>query len=88
MAKKTVLHLNKGRTWLLHTVGKKRISGSRSLEALVTDQYGDVSGLSLGTPPDEGALSKDVQYGISLHPYPLEIVDYLGHYFLPVEKAA
>lgn len=82
MAKRAVLHLRKGSTWLLNRGGKQR----RSSVVFVADQYRAEPAESVGAGPEAGAGG--LHYGIDLHSYPLEIVDYLGHYFLPVEKAA
>jgi hypothetical protein len=76
MAKRAVLHLKKGKTWLLHTGNRNRSLVRKNGGVFVPDDYGD-AGLSAGS-----------SYGINLHAYPLEIVDVFGHYFLPVEKAA
>jgi hypothetical protein len=37
---------------------------------------------------DTDILSDDIRHVFELPPIPMEIVDYFGHYFLPVEKAA
>jgi hypothetical protein len=37
---------------------------------------------------DTDILSDDNQPVFELPPSPMEVVDYFGHYFLPVEKAA
>jgi hypothetical protein len=79
MSKKPVLHLRKGRTWLLNRGVKKR----RSNTVFVPDEYRDETAVS-AADADAG----EIHYGIHLHAAPLEIADPLAHYFLPVEKAA
>jgi hypothetical protein len=37
---------------------------------------------------DTDILNDDIRHVFELPPNPMEVVDYLGHYFLPVEKAA
>jgi hypothetical protein len=82
MAKKPVLHLKKGRTWLLNRGGMMKRRGST---VLVPDQYrSETPGSAAAVNAETGGL----HYGIVFHPAPLEIADPLGHYFLPVEKAA
>ena len=81
MTKKPVLHLKKGRSWLLNRSGNKR----RGSVALAPDQY---RAEPPGSGGDENAEAGELHYGIVLHAAPLEIADPLGHYFLPVEKAA
>jgi hypothetical protein len=88
MAKRPVLHLHKGRSWLLHRGGKGTVPAGPGERVFVPDQYGEAAWLSDETRQDGDELFRGVQYGIALHSYPLEIPDYLGHYFLPVEKAA
>jgi|WetSurMetagenome_2_1015567.scaffolds.fasta_scaffold1408460_1 hypothetical protein len=78
--------LKKEKTWLLHTGGKKRNPADPGRVVFLPDQYGDAALMSGGASLN--AITGDVRYGIDLHSYPLEIVDYFGHYFLPVEKAA
>jgi hypothetical protein len=67
--------------------GKSRTAGYLSGIAY-PDEY--VQGL---TPldvikQDTDILSDDIRHIFELPPIPMEIVDYFGHYFLPVEKAA
>ncbi len=85
MADRAALHMKKGRTWLLHMNGKRRSTLVRRGDALVPDQYG--SGALMSGFDPHGLAREDTPCGISLHAYPLDIVDYFGHYFLPVEKA-
>ncbi|HNY65132.1 MAG TPA: hypothetical protein PKM41_06810 [Deltaproteobacteria bacterium] len=88
MAKKAVLHLKKGRPWLIHMGGKKRRSMIWNDKAPLPEEYGEDSGLSACALPLSEARAGDSRCGIALHPYPADIVDGFGHYFHPVEKAA
>lgn len=86
MAHRAALHMKKGKTWLLHMNENKGSTVVRRKEALAADRYGDGGNMSGFDPRGLGRY--EVPCGISLHSYPLDIVDYFGHYFLPVEKAA
>jgi hypothetical protein len=37
---------------------------------------------------DTDILNDDIRHVFELPPNPMEVADYLGHYFLPAEKAA
>lgn len=71
----SVKHVRKGSA---HTGvrGRNTSPGSYRKEAMYPDEY------------EMDMSADDLHYSFELPSYPLEIVDYLGHYFLPAEKAA
>jgi hypothetical protein len=78
MAKSSEFSVKHGEKGSAHTGvrGRNTSPGSYREEVMYPDEYGmDMS-------------ADDLHYSFELPSYPLEIVDYLGHYFLPAEKAA
>jgi hypothetical protein len=91
MKKRSALHIMKGRARLIHGKGSRGGSlpvNDRSAGALIPDQYGQDDRLSWLEQQGEQSPGDDIHYGIVLHSAPPDIVDYFGHYFRPVEKAA
>jgi hypothetical protein len=86
MAKSSVSPLRQGRNKTAHTLkSRTSIYGKGSL---YSRKY------ELGSTPlnviqqDVDPSIDEIHYGVELPAYPMEVVDYFGHYFLPVEKAA
>ena len=67
--------------------GKSRIGGYRSATVYPDEYIQELSALDI-IKQDTDILNEDIRHVFELPPIPMEIVDYLGHYFLPAEKAA
>jgi hypothetical protein len=67
--------------------GKSRTAGYLS-GVVYPDEYAlELTPLDI-IKQDTDIFNEDIRYVFELPPNPMEVVDYLGHYFLPAEKAA
>jgi hypothetical protein len=83
MANRSVFHSKHGKNI---EEGKSRTAGHRSGTDFPDEFEQELSPLDI-INQDTDLLTDDVQYVFKLPPAPQEIADYLGHYFLPAEKA-
>jgi len=67
--------------------GKSRTAGYRSVIMYPDEYVQELTPLKI-IEQDTDILSDDIRHVFELPPTPLEVPDYLGHYFLPAEKAA
>ncbi len=67
--------------------GKSRTAGYRSGIVYPDEYLEELTPLDV-IKQDTDIFSDDIRHVFELLPNPLEVVDYLGHYFLPAEKAA
>jgi hypothetical protein len=67
--------------------GKSRTAGYLSGTTYPDEYLQELTPLDV-IKQDTDILDDDIRHVFELPPNPLEVVDYLGHYFLPAEKAA